>query len=89
MSEELLTVPGYAPAALVVEFNLLPFFRGESQINNQQRGESDAQYHARLSVTCNVIDVGGRGYGYLHDRALAWSDHYRRWYAEQRRGASA
>lgn len=78
---DLMNVRGYAPAALVVEFNLYEMkhrYEHELEALNQLPRESDEGYHARLSKLCYRFKRNYLFHNLLDERARLWSDHYRR-----------
>lgn len=78
MEDELIKVKGFAPAALVVEFNLHDMrMRGNSwSMADQHSSETDAQYHARLSAACEPLKNWSRR-KIWEMNARQWSDYYR------------
>lgn len=91
MSDEtLLRVPGYAPPALVVEFNLYDWRRnithglvyGSDVISDQYPHETDAKYHTRLEMYCEPLQGYAHCFRLWDASARQWSDHYRKHMAD-------
>ena len=81
MSDDLRNVPGFAPAALVVEFNLYEWretrhIKRGFTLFDQYDDETDAEYHERLSSECEPVIRWGRQSAAWDYIARQWSDHY-------------